>query len=80
LGHGKVYTFYRHWQDWDDKTIYQNVLLRYSARDTVFSSFDPDSIMQYPVPGFLTEGDFAIGWNDNLSAGDKEFIACIYPP
>jgi hypothetical protein len=76
----KVYPYYRDWQGWNDATIYRNILLRYSTRDAIFSDFDPDSIMQYPVPDFLTKGNFSIGWNNNLSTGDKKFIARAYPP
>ena len=70
----QVYRYYQDRQGWDAEKTYRNVLLRYSARDAVFSGFDPDSIMQYPVPDFLTRGDFSIGWNNDLSAGDKSFI------
>jgi hypothetical protein len=75
----KVYGFYREWQGWDRAEVFHNVLRRYSARDAVFSHFDSDSIMQYPVPASLTKGGFSIGWNNDLSAGDKAFIARAYP-
>jgi serralysin len=35
--------------------------------------------MQYPVPRQLTIGDFEIGWNNDLSSGDKTFAARMYP-
>jgi hypothetical protein len=75
----KVYRYYRDQQGWNAEKTYRNVLLRYSARDAVFGGFDPDSIMQYPVPGFLTKGGFSIGWNNDLSVGDRSFIARAYP-
>lgn len=75
----KVYEFYRRWQGWDDETIRHNVLLRYGAAASRFSAFDPDSIMQYPVPSFLTTNGFQVGWNTELSDGDKTFIARVYP-
>ena len=75
----RVYEFYREWQRWDDDTIYRNVLQRYSAAETLYSNFDPASIMQYPVPAHLTRNGYEIGWNTELSAGDKSFIARMYP-
>lgn len=76
---GKVYLFYRAWQGWDDETIKANVLQRYSAAATRYSDYDPDSIMQYPVPASLTTNGFSVGWNTELSAGDESFIARMYP-
>jgi len=35
--------------------------------------------MQYSVSYSLTTGGFEIGWNTDLSAGDKAFIAKLYP-
>jgi hypothetical protein len=75
----KVYEFYRRWQGWSDETIRHNVLRRYSADQVRFTHHDPDSIMQYPVPAALTGGRLEIGWNTDLSEGDKSFIARMYP-
>jgi hypothetical protein len=75
----KVYEFYRRWQGWDDQKIYNNVLRRYSEDEARFTEHDPKSIMQYPVPEELTVGDYAIGWNTDLSEQDKSFIARMYP-
>jgi hypothetical protein len=75
----RVYEFYREVHGWDDETIYQNVLMRYSAEETRYSNNDPSSIMQYPVPEHLTRGGFSIGWNTDLSDGDRSFIARMYP-
>jgi tyrosinase len=35
--------------------------------------------MQYAVPEELTIGDFAIGWNTQLSQTDRTFIGVMYP-
>lgn len=75
----KVYEFYRKWQGWDDDTTFANVLRRYSGNEVVHGPHDPHSIMQYPVPPELTHGGFSIGWNSELSAGDRAFIAQLYP-
>ncbi len=52
----------------------------YSISKTRFTSHDPASIMQYPVPKELTLNGFTIGWNNQLSPDDKAFIAKMYPP
>ena len=75
----KVYDFYREWQGWDDDRIYRNVLQRYATEETLYSNYDPASIMQYPVPAYLTRNGYEVGWNTELSAGDKSFIARMYP-
>jgi hypothetical protein len=75
----KVYDFYRKWQGWDEGAIYHNVLRRYSPGGMRYSNYDPASIMQYPVPAHLTRGGFEVGWNNDLSEGDKSFIARMYP-
>jgi hypothetical protein len=75
----RVYAHYQAWQGWDRAKTYRNVLYRYSAEGVRFTSHDPESIMQYPIPAALTRGGFSIGWNDDLSAGDRDFIARMYP-
>ena len=75
----KVYTFYRRWQGWDRETTYANVLYRYAEAESRFTDHDPKSIMQYAVPAELTVGGFSVGWNNELSAGDRSFISRMYP-
>lgn len=75
----RVYEFFRQWQGWSDERIRRNVLHRYSADQVRFTCHDPNSIMQYPVPAILTRGRVEIGWNTDLSEGDKSFIARMYP-
>lgn len=75
----KVYAHYARWQGWDYATTYQNVIFRYSQKDTRYTQHDPASIMQYPVQKKLTKGGFEIGWNNDLSELDKAFIAKMYP-
>jgi hypothetical protein len=75
----KVYEFYLRTQKWDEAKTYNNVLRRYSREETKFTEHDPTSIMQYPVSKELTKGGFEIGWNTQLSAMDKSFIARMYP-
>ena len=74
-----VYAYYRKYSAWSDEEIRRNVLLRYSAATTRFTAHDPASIMQYAVPASLTVGGYQIPWNNELSPGDKSFIARMYP-
>jgi hypothetical protein len=64
---------------WTREQVDVNLFTRYSADITQFSSFDPLSIMLYPVPNQFTIGDFEVGWNKVLSETDKQFIATLYP-
>lgn len=75
----KVFAHYRSITNWDDRTIDLNVLTRYGPREVDAGRFDPDSIMQYPVPRWLTRNGVEIGWNTELSDGDKSFVARMYP-
>lgn len=75
-----VYNYYQGPPNfWSRADVDNNLFRKYSADITAFSEFDPKSIMLYPVPNEHTIGDFEIGWNTELSAMDKAFIATIYP-
>lgn len=75
----KVYAYYAR-LGWDASMVDQNVFLRYDKSEVESTDLhDPQSIMQYPVPKELTTGNFEIGWNTELSALDKVFIAKMYP-
>jgi serralysin len=47
--------------------------------DLPATTFDRDSIMEYPVAASLTTDHREIGWNTDLSETDKTFIAKLYP-
>lgn len=64
---------------WDSATVDANLFEKYSSDRTQHTEFDPHSIMLYPVPNELTEGDFEVGWNRSLSEVDREFIGVLYP-
>lgn len=75
----KVYRYYSLTAGWDKAKVDHNVLGRYDASKTNASEYDPTSIMQYPVDNALTVGDFAVGWNSDLSDQDMTFMAQMYP-
>ncbi|MFH1085624.1 MAG: M12 family metallopeptidase [Chloroflexota bacterium] len=65
--------------NWSRAEIDHNLFARYARDQTQFSQFDKQSIMLYAIPDNLTIGDYAVGWNTDLSPTDKAFIAAIYP-
>jgi len=74
-----VYNHYRRTQGWDTQTTYSNVIKKASRNATQFSAYDPHSIMHYPVSASLTNGQYQIGMNQELSLPDKAYIREIYP-
>lgn len=64
---------------WSREQVDYNLFQRYATEQTQFSTFDPASIMLYPVPAEFTDGHFSTSWNQTLSATDQAFIASCYP-
>lgn len=65
--------------NWDLKTIENNIFAKYDPADVVATPVDPTSIMMYPIPAAWTDGTFSAGFNGVLSARDKTFIKTNYP-
>jgi hypothetical protein len=65
--------------NWDRQTVDVNIFQKYSATLTNFSAYDRTSIMHYPVDPALTNGQYSVGWNKDLSQLDKSFMASSYP-
>ncbi len=74
-----TYRYYQRTNGWDRAKVDRNVFQRYARSQTQFSQFDKASIMEYPVDESLTLGNYSVGWNRQLSATDKTFIASSYP-
>lgn len=76
-----VYKDYLNKQGWSPKMVDDNVLNKYGSSVPITNSrYDADSIMRYPIDSIhVTNISFAKDWNDDLSAGDKAFIAKEYP-
>ncbi|GEM_PF-2166763 len=64
---------------WTKEDIDHNIFERYSIREVNSTDFDPDSIMLYMFSGEFFENGQATNSNTKLSAGDKAFIAKMYP-
>lgn len=64
---------------WDEQAIQENYLDIIIGERVAATSFDPKSIMLYPIPAELTGGQMVIDWNDELSEIDKQFVSSLYP-
>lgn len=74
-----VEDYYQKTNGWTKADVATNIFRPYGASTTQFSSFDPYSIMLYAIPASLTTNGYSTGWNTQLSATDKSFIAAAYP-
>jgi serralysin len=43
------------------------------------TAYDPQSIMHYPISARHTLDGYSVGWNMQMSAGDKALAAILYP-
>jgi hypothetical protein len=75
----RVYAWYaKDPNDWDKRTVDEQVFALYTGK-YIGTAPDKDSIMMYPIlPGWAK--NIAVGWNRDLSAADKQFIAERYGP
>ncbi len=65
--------------NWTREQVDINLFKLYEEDVTQYSAFDPESIMLYPIPNTLTEGDWEVGWNRDLSETDKDWMRLTYP-
>jgi serralysin len=73
-----AYAFYMQMLGWTKQGVDNNIFIRYSVAQTN-KTFDPNSIMIYPIPGNLTLDGYSVSLNWDLSANDKKLIAELYP-
>ncbi len=74
-----VYKYYAKYQHWNKAKVDFNVLEASDIFYTNGTTYDPLSIMHYPVLAWQTLDGFTVGSNDELSEGDKKIIAALYP-
>ena len=74
-----VYKYYDENYGWPREKTKNNILDPTNMSSSLFTDYDPTSIMHYAVDDKLTLGVFKIGWNTDLSELDKQFIAELYP-
>jgi hypothetical protein len=84
-----VYDYYLTTQGWNKPEVDAQVLTPMSATVLQYSRYDPQSIMEYPIPkSILTDPSwpgppnpdpvYAIGWNTDLSTLDRVFMNYEY--
>ncbi len=73
-----VYRYYAR-QAWSEADVDHNIFDVYSEDSTNFTTYDPTSIMQYPIPDSLTIGSYSVGFNTELSTMDRQFMRLQYP-
>jgi hypothetical protein len=75
-----VYQYYEGLPNfWQKSDVDRNIFSRYATNLTRHTAVDDRSIMMYPIPATHTEDGYSVGWNDQLSEPDKEFISQLYP-
>ena len=75
----KAYKYYMRTQGWTKEEIDAQIFDTYKNNQIRGTQLDKDSIMMYAIPESITIGNFRVGWNTELSQGDKEFIRKVYP-
>ena len=66
-------------QGWSKEKVDEQVFKKYSKSIVRATKVDKKSIMMYPIPNDITTGDFEVGWNNDLSDIDKQFIGKLDP-
>lgn len=74
-----VYADLKRTQGWDKETVDANLFQQYNVSYTNGTEYDRKSIMHYPVLAKWTTNGSSIDWNNDLSQGDKDLIAILYP-
>ena len=74
-----VLSYYKQTQGWSEAQTRAQVLNPPKVKNWSGTPFDATSIMEYPVPKFLTTNGFSVGWNARLSKQDIGFLKQLYP-
>jgi hypothetical protein len=76
----KVFEYYQRTAGWSRERTESQVLKRYGPGSQITNGeYDRLSIMHYPVDPALTKNGIGVPWNSQLSAGDQNAIAELYP-
>lgn len=74
-----VYSELYRTQGWDRPTVDVNMFQEYKHSYTHGTTYDPTSIMHYPIVARWTTNGYSIPWNNQLSIGDKVLAQTLYP-
>jgi hypothetical protein len=75
----KVLAYHARVDGWSAVQTEINVLSGVTGSHIHATTFDPQSIMLYPIPAELTTDGYSTQWNYALSDGDKRLVAQLYP-
>jgi Astacin (Peptidase family M12A) len=64
---------------WDTTMVNSNIFEEYGISYTNGTLYDRKSIMHYPILASWTTNNYSVGWNNELSGGDKSLISALYP-
>jgi hypothetical protein len=74
----KMYEHYAK-MGWSKEDVDQQVFATYAVSYTNGTKYDNKSIMHYPIYAWQTKDGYAVGWNREVSEGDRNLIAALYP-
>ena len=74
-----VLEYYRRTQGWSDQQIFWNVLTRHDRSSSIYTAFDPASVMSYGAPAAHTCNKVGLSRGTAMSAGDRALLQKIYP-
>lgn len=63
----------------DEKSVHSNLLTKKERAGSLLTPYDRDSVMHYRILNEYTLGDWTVGYNHELSEGDKAFMRLAYP-
>ena len=75
----KTYAYFKTNDNWDPATVDAQIITKYNANNTNFSSYDRFSIMHYEIPDDLLMSGSGAPVNKWLSETDKKYARYWYP-
>ncbi|MEI8075009.1 MAG: M12 family metallopeptidase [Bacteroidota bacterium] len=74
-----VYSELKRTQGWSKEDVDAQVFSTLNISYTQGTSYDPKSIMHYPIlKGWTTDG-YSMNWNNSISEGDQSLVGALYP-
>lgn len=74
-----VYSELKRTQGWTKDDVDRNLFHQLNVSYTQGTSYDPKSIMHYPIMKGWTLDGYAVNWNNSISVGDQNLVAALYP-
>lgn len=75
----KAYQYFKEKNNWDEASVNNQVIAKYTQNNSNFSAYDPQSIMHYMIPQDLLLSGSGTVENYVLSATDKLYARIWYP-